>query len=164
MIDEFDRTLHYALKQPLVDDRPDTTLMAQADVEDHLPQRDPFRFVDRVTLLDAEEHVIVARFDLARAAAIFGGHFPGRPLFPGVLQIEAIGQAGIILGTAEGADVTGFALTHVRAARFMRPVPPGGELEIIARTFDDGLFRTVVGQVLRDGEICSVAAVSGVDG
>lgn len=67
------------------------------------------------------------------------------------------------MGCVETGSVLDFSLTHVLAARFIRPVLPGGDVEVIAQTIDDGLFRTVVGQILRDGEICAVAAVSGVE-
>lgn len=161
--DELAEVFRHAEKHPLVADRGTSTVLDRAGVEQHLPQRDPFMFIDRVTLLDLERELIVARYDLARAEQIFAGHFPGRPLFPGVLQVETIGQAGIVLGCAQSGSVVDFALTHVLAARFIRPVAPGGEIEVIARAFDDGLFRTIIGQILRDGQICSVAAVSGVD-
>lgn len=153
-----------AEKGPLVADRGSRTVLDAAAIEDHLPQRDPFLFLDRVTLLDVERQVVAARYDLARAERIFAGHFPGRPLYPGVIQIETIGQAGIILGRAERGSVVDFALTHVLSARFIRPVPPGGDVEVVAQAVEDGLFRTIVGQILKDGEVCAVAAVSGMDG
>jgi len=162
--DEITELLTRAEKRPLVADRGTTAVLGPAEISRHLPQRDPFLFLDRVTMLDTGRGIIAARYDLSGAAAIFAGHFPGRPLFPGVLQVEAVGQAGIVLGCAESGSVVDFSLTHVLAARFVRPVPPGGDIEIIAQAVDDGLFRTIVGQVLRDGEICAVAAVSGVDG
>ncbi|MGQ0842377.1 3-hydroxyacyl-ACP dehydratase FabZ family protein [Actinokineospora sp.] len=162
--DEIADLFRQAEKRPLVADRGTNPVLGRAEIERHLPQRDPFLFLDRVTLLDFDRHLVVARYDLTRAAEVFAGHFPGRPLFPGVLQIETIGQAGIVLGHAEGGSVVDFALTHVLAARFIRPVPPGGDIEVIAQSVEDGLFRTIVGQILRDGEVCAVAAVSGVDG
>ncbi len=161
--EEVERLFRRAEKGPLVADRGSRVLLADAGIRAHLPQRDPFLFLDRVTLLDTGRSVIAARYDLARAERIFAGHFPGRPLFPGVLQIEAIGQAGIVLACAEGGSVLDFALTHVIAARFIRPVPPGGDIEVVAQAVEDGLLRTFVGQVLRDGEVCAVAAVSGMD-
>ena len=150
-----------AEKHPLHPDPPQTTLLDRHGVEAHLPQRDLLLLVDRVRLW--EGGTIVAGHDLARAGEVFRGHFPGKPLFPGVLQIEAIGQAGVLLhllGSPERIEAV--TLTHVRAARFHRPVEPGEELVLMAQVIEDGLFFTVVGQCLQRGEICSAAAVSGL--
>jgi 3-hydroxyacyl-[acyl-carrier-protein] dehydratase len=161
--EEVAELFHRAEKQPLVVERGTTVVLDRAGIERHLPTRDPFLMLDRVTLLDFERPVIVARYDLSRARAVFAGHFPGYPLYPGVLQIETIGQAGIVLDAVRANTSGRFALTHVLAARFLRPVLPGGDLEVISQILEDGLFRTVVGQVLREGQICAVAAVSGVE-
>ncbi len=153
-----------AEKAPLTDDRPDVTVLARDAIERLLPHRDPFLLVDRVTRLDGGE-LIVARYDLTRARDVLAGHFPARPMYPGVLHIEAIGQAGILLALLAGNErPTSISLTHVRAARFIRPVGPDGELELVARIVDDGLFLTVVGQCFWNGELCSAAALSGLVG
>ncbi len=164
--DEVAAALKRAEKEPLLPpaERGAATLLDRAAVMALLPHRDPFLLVDRVTALDLERGVIAARYDLGRAAPVLAGHFPGQPVWPGVLQVEAIGQAGIVLHlwrSGEGAPPS-VALTHVLGARFLRPVLPGGDVEVLARVLEDGLFFTVVGQCLRDGEICSVAAVSGL--
>ena len=164
---EGEEVYRVAEKRPLTDERPETTLIERAGVEALLPHRDTFLLIDRVTRLDFDGGLVVARYDLGRAADVFAGHFPARPMYPGVLHIEAIGQAGILLAVLAGADEdrpTSISLTHVRAARFLRPIGPGGELEIVARIFDDGLFLTVVGQCLVGGEVCSAAALSGLVG
>jgi 3-hydroxymyristoyl/3-hydroxydecanoyl-(acyl carrier protein) dehydratase len=85
-------------------------------------------------------------------------------VLPGALQIEAIGQAGLLLallreGRPPGAPAH-VALTHVLGARFVRPVGADGELEIAVQAVDDGLFTTVIGQCLHEGEICAVAGVA----
>src|SRR5262249_10837202 len=111
-----------------------------------------------------ERGLIAARYDLGRARDVLAGHFPAYPVWPGVLQVEAVGQAGIVLNLRRAGEAAppNVALTHVLGARFMRPVLPGGDVEILARVLEDGLFFTIVGQCLRDGAICSVAAVSGL--
>jgi 3-hydroxyacyl-[acyl-carrier-protein] dehydratase len=164
MTDEIAALFLHAEKKPLVDDRPTATVLDRAGIEALLPHRDPFLLVDRVTMLDSERGIVVARYDLAQAREIFTGHFPSRPVYPGALQIETVGQAGIIIGGIRNGAVTSFSMTHVLAARFMRSVPPGGEIEVIAQVFDDGLFATTVGQVLHDAKICAVAAMSGLSG
>lgn len=153
-----------ATKEPLVPlaDRGREPILDRKAVEAVLPHRDPFLFIDQVTLLDLEKGLIAARYDLSRAQDVFAGHFPNRPLWPGVLQMEAIGQAGIIL-YLKRADMSGLStvtLTHIVGARFMRPVVPGGDVEVLARVLEDGLFFTVVGQCLQDRSVCSIVAAT----
>jgi 3-hydroxyacyl-[acyl-carrier-protein] dehydratase len=158
--------LRRAEKEPLLDAaaRAAGPERDRAAVEGLLPHRDPFLLIDRVTAIDLDQGKIAARYDLGRAAEVLAGHFPGHPVWPGVLQVEAIGQAGIILHLErEGAGgVDDVALTHIRGARFLRPVTPGEDVEVVAQVLPDGLFFTIIGQCLQRGEICSVAAVSGL--
>jgi 3-hydroxymyristoyl/3-hydroxydecanoyl-(acyl carrier protein) dehydratase len=136
-------------------------------VEALLPHRGSFRLIDRITHVDRNAATIACAYDLERAAVFVEGHFPGRPVLPGVLQVEAVGQAGLCLlrlledARADLADGD-FMLTHIIGARFVRPVTPFGELEIVARIVPDGLFHTVIGQCLQDGAISSLAAVRGI--
>ena len=60
-----------------------------------LPHRPPFRFVDAVDALDAGESV-TARYRVTGDEAFLAGHFPGNPVFPGVIQLEALAQTGAI--------------------------------------------------------------------
>lgn len=158
-----------ACRRPLTPPDPaPRTLLDRAAVQELLPHRDPFLFIDRVTLLDRERRLIVARYDLSHAEAVFSGHFPGAPVWPGVLQVEAVAQAGLILARSlaireqEGERDRMVALTHILGAQFVRPVTPGGELQVAAQLVEDGLFLIMVGQCLQDGQVCSAAAVRGL--
>lgn len=83
-----------------------------------LPHRDPFLFVDRVTLLDSDGGLVRAEFDLDRARPIFRAHFPEYPVFPGVLQVEAIGQVGVFIPSeANARNETSFRSAHVHQWR-----------------------------------------------
>jgi beta-hydroxyacyl-ACP dehydratase FabZ len=100
-------------------------------IERILPHRYPFLLVDRVDELGPER--IVARKLVSRNEPHFNGHFPGHPVMPGVLIIEALAQAGALLA----ASVVGFnPETHViyfmaiDKARFRKPVVPGDVLTL----------------------------------
>jgi 3-hydroxyacyl-[acyl-carrier-protein] dehydratase len=160
--------LRLAARSPLVAaaDRRRGPTLDRLDVERLIPHRDPFLFVDRVEYLDRSTSTIVCQYDLRRAASIVAGHFPGRPIWPGVLQVEAIGQAGLCLAMlmreAEGtAEPSGLVLSHILGAEFVRPVLPGPRVEVVARALSDGLFDIFVGQCLQEDHVCSAAAVRG---
>ena len=136
-------------------------------IEALLPHRDPFLFLDCIAYVDRNASLIGCQYDLSRSMHVFGGHFPDRPIWPGVLQVEAIGQAGLCLlrllnPHPSGLTDPGVALTHILTARFMRPVLPDAKLEIVTRAVADGLFTILVGQCLQHDAVCSVAAVRGI--
>jgi 3-hydroxyacyl-[acyl-carrier-protein] dehydratase len=135
-------------------------LLGRKAVEALLPHRDPFLFIDRV--LSIGDGWTVAECDVDRHANVFAGHFPDVPRWPGLLQVEAITQAGLLepLRKTSSEHRNEIALTHVYASRFMREVKPGGPIQIVARAFDDGFFIVVVGQILRDRKPCSAAIAS----
>ncbi len=137
----------------------DQAVLDRAAVEQVLPHRDPFLFVDEVTRLDLEQGIIKTRYALSRAGRVLAGHFPDHPLLPGVLQVEAITQAGLILCLKRGAAAGIPMLTHVLGARFIRPISHEGDVEVAAVGIEDGLFSVIVGQCVHLGEICSVASV-----
>ena len=149
-----------ASREPLVPDVPDATVLDRAAIEALLPHRAPFLLVHRVLAVDPEEGRLVARYPLSDAREVLAGHFPGNPVFPGALQIEAVGQAALLLELVRRGTTGAVALTHVLGARFLRPVGPEGELEVAVQAVDDGLFVSAVGQILHRGEICAVAGVS----
>jgi 3-hydroxyacyl-[acyl-carrier-protein] dehydratase len=93
-----------------------------------LPHRPPFRFVDVV-----DAHVpgtsIRARYRVRGDEPFLAGHFPGNPVFPGVLQLEALAQAGAIALLADPRYASRLPLFGgVEAVRFRRLVRPGDEL------------------------------------
>jgi len=95
-----------------------------------LPHRPPFLFIDKVVSVDHEHVVAVRRF--RPEEEYFKGHFPGHPIVPGVLLIEAMAQALAILAMHREPDVQVF-LTGVDRARFRKPVLPNQEVELSIR-------------------------------
>lgn len=95
-----------------------------------LPHRPPFLFIDRVTELGAGQITAVRTF--REDEDFFRGHFPGNPIVPGVLILEAMAQAVAYLAMRENPGVEVY-LTGVDRARFRKPVRPGDELELVVR-------------------------------
>jgi len=100
-----------------------------------LPHRYPFLLVDRV--LELEEGVrIKALKNVTINEPFFGGHFPGRPVMPGVLMLEALAQAAALLAFKSMADGLGkdtvVYFVGIDGARFKRPVVPGDQLVLEA--------------------------------
>jgi 3-hydroxyacyl-[acyl-carrier-protein] dehydratase len=162
--EEVKAILSQAVRGPLLsaEQREGAPVLDRLAIEALLPYRDPFLLVDQVTYLDLDAGVIAARYDLSRAGAVFAGHFPGYPVWPGVLQVEAIGQAGgiLYLKRVQSPGIESVALTRILGARFQRPVRPGRDVEFVSQVLEDGLFVTVVGQCLQDGSVCSAAALT----
>ncbi len=102
--------------------------MRDKEIEQLLPHRDPFLFVDRIEKCD-EKNIIGYR-KYTDADFFFKGHFPGYPVVPGVLLIEAmaqVGGAGLKKSGAAAASAL-FFLATVEKAKFRRQVVPGDEV------------------------------------
>jgi 3-hydroxyacyl-[acyl-carrier-protein] dehydratase len=102
--------------------------MNRAEIEAILPHRPPFLLLDEVVELEPNERV-VAR--LAVTPEHCAGHFPGNPIMPGVLQIEALAQAGAVAVLSDEANRGKLALfAGIDDVRFKRIVRPGEVLEL----------------------------------
>ena len=124
-----------------------------------LPHRHPFLLVDRI--LEMNENSIVGIKNVSADESYFRGHFPGKPVMPGVLMIEALAQTGgvLILSKPENRGKMAY-LASVDNARFRKMVVPGDELrlevEIVKVKSRVGLIRGVAkvkGQEVCDAEI-----------
>jgi beta-hydroxyacyl-ACP dehydratase FabZ len=98
-----------------------------------LPQRFPFVMIDRILELEPKKKVVAIK-NISYNEEFFGGHFPGKPIMPGVLIIEAMAQASIILfyeskDALKGKDMV-YYLGGVKV-RFFHPVIPGDQLKLV---------------------------------
>lgn len=110
----------------------ETITMDAVQIMEALPHRYPFLFIDRVTALTVGESITAVK-NVANNEPFFQGHFPGRPVMPGVLVIEAMAQAGGVLSHVTLIDVEPkplFFLAGVDNARFRRTVLPGDQLVV----------------------------------
>jgi len=103
------------------------------EIEAILPHRDPFLLLARVIDLVPGDHA-VAEKDILDDDYVFRGHFPGHPVFPGVLQLEAMAQTGAVALLSE-PEARGKIILFAGAdrVRFRRPVVPGDVLRLETR-------------------------------
>jgi len=108
-----------------------STGMEIGDIFKILPHRYPFLLIDRVIEL-VRMKSIVALKNVTITEPFFQGHFPDKPIMPGVLIVEAIAQAGglLLLTEVPNRDEMLMVFTGIEKARFRRPVVPGDQLRI----------------------------------
>lgn len=103
--------------------------MDNVEIQGLLPHRYPFLLVDRIKEWEADRRIVGIK-NVTINEPFFQGHFPGRPVMPGVLILEAMAQVGGVLAfqslSKQGRPVV--YLTGVDGAKFRRPVVPGDQL------------------------------------
>ena len=136
-----------------------------------LPHRYPFLLVDRVIELEKGKRIKALK-NVTINEPFFEGHFPNRPVMPGVLMLEALAQAaGLLafdtLGTAPSEDMV-YYFADIYGARFKRPVEPGDQLILEAELvrMKAGIFKfkaraTVDGELAVEAELtCAMRSVA----
>ncbi len=127
-------------------------LLDSEQIKKILPHRYPFLLVDRI--LEMTDTRVVAIKNITATESFFQGHFPQKPVMPGVLMIEALAQAGGVMMLSRGENQGKLAyLVAVNEARFRRIVIPGDQLrlevEVVKMKSKIGLVK---GVALVDGE------------
>jgi 3-hydroxyacyl-[acyl-carrier-protein] dehydratase len=106
------------------------TPLGRAEIEAILPHREPFLLIDEVVELELGVRA-VARKTVREDEWYLAGHFPGRPIMPGVLIVEAMAQTGAVAVLSEEENRGRLALfAGIDDVRFKRLVQPGDELEL----------------------------------
>ncbi len=109
-------------------------LMDVVEIQEILPHRYPFLLVDRVNTLAIGEDIVAFK-NVSISEPVFQGHFPGHPIYPGVMILEGLAQAGGLLAfqsmelTKEEAANKVVYFMSIDKAKFRQPVRPGDRLE-----------------------------------
>lgn len=138
-------------------------MMKIDEIMNFLPHRYPFLLVDRVVEVEAGKSIVGYK-NVTFNEPCFTGHFPGKPIMPGVLIIEAMAQVSGILGyvTAgrSAADGSIHLLAGSNKARFKRPVIPGDQLRLESTLLSNkhGIWKFDC-RALVDGEVVCLAEI-----
>ena len=136
--------------------------MEIGDIFNILPHRYPFLLIDRVVELVRMKRIVSLK-NVTMTEPFFQGHFPGKPIMPGVLIVEAIAQAGglLLLTEVPNRDEMLMVFTGIEKARFRRPVVPGDQLriEVEVRAWRITAAR-LEGKAYVDGKVAAEATVT----
>lgn len=142
------------------------TLLDVRAIQTILPHRPPFLLVDRIIELVPKERIVGIK-QVTANEWFFQGHYPGAPVMPGVLIVEALAQVGAVLALREFEDRDARVplFSGINEARFRRPVVPGDTLtlEVTALRIGNRVQKMrgearVDGQLAAEAEIMSVVA------
>lgn len=147
---------HFYLDSPLT----------QETIKMKIPHRTPFIFVDSIKAYSISESVILGTLSLPSFHPIFEGHFPGNPIVPGVIHVEAIGQCSLILQSLTNeSPINKLCVTTINHASFIHPIYPDDSIEIRVKNIskkEDLLFKCI-GQCIVNKKICSITEITGME-
>ncbi|MFZ4985746.1 MAG: 3-hydroxyacyl-ACP dehydratase FabZ [Blastocatellia bacterium] len=136
------------------------------EIQSIIPHRYPMLLIDRVVEIEPLKRIVAIK-NITINEEVFAGHFPGAPVFPGVMIIEAMAQTGAVLLFREipNREEKLLYFTSIEEARFRRPVVPGDQLRLEATVLKYRMgyaklqaIATVDGQVVAEATITSVLA------
>ena len=115
------------------------------EIMDFLPHRYPFLLIDRVLEFEPQKRLVAIK-NVTMNEPFFQGHFPGYPIMPGVLVVEAMAQAGALIMLADIGDREKklAVFTGIERAKFRRPITPGDQIRIEVKVLS---FRSRAGRI-----------------
>lgn len=145
-------------------------VIERQEIETLIPHRRPFLWIDRVEELEPGIRCVAVKF-VDPSTPFFSGHFPAKPILPGVLLIEAVAQtAGVMLGSAapqgsEKSPAEVALLAAVNRFKFLKPVTPGQELRIETKKLTEaGQLAYISGTVWVGAEMVASGELTVVSG
>ncbi|HLY65117.1 MAG TPA: 3-hydroxyacyl-ACP dehydratase FabZ [Chloroflexota bacterium] len=135
--------------------------LSRAQIEAIIPHRQPFIFVDRITELEVGRRAVGWMDDVAQHQLILSGHFPGFPVLPGAILVEALAEVGAVAALGLEAYQGKIAvLAGLDGWKFRRMARPGDQVRLEAEllrlrgTFGKGrLQATIAGELTAEGEM-----------
>ncbi len=168
MTSEEKETFIQRVKRELIELPAENTIQVsynKVDIYKIIPHRPPFDFLSSISAINLTYQTIEVQSNVAIDDPVFAGHFPDEPVYPGVFQIETMGQAGLCLAYFVISNTTNIdqnnepvkgLFTRVHNAGFVRAIKPGDQLTIRATLIEnDDFFGILSSQVLIGQEICS---------
>ncbi|MCB0320963.1 MAG: 3-hydroxyacyl-ACP dehydratase FabZ [Bdellovibrionales bacterium] len=143
------------------------TVLDVCAIKEILPHRYPFLLVDKVIELNEGQNIVAIKMVSANEA-YFNGHFPARPVMPGVLVIEALAQSAAILAKCSPGHGAGpgkeFFLVGLEDVKWRRQVSPGDELRLhVGWEKRKGPLLLVRGEAFVRGELCASATIKAAE-
>ena len=132
------------------------------EIMDFLPHRYPFLLIDRVLEFEPRKRIVAIK-NVTMNEPFFQGHFPGAPLMPGVLIVEAMAQAGAVLMLSEMEDRHSklAVFTGIDGAKFRRSVTPGDQIRIEVDVVSfRPRFGKMAGKAYVDGKLACEATLT----
>jgi 3-hydroxyacyl-[acyl-carrier-protein] dehydratase len=166
--DETQKLLRNLRKKPLYTEGAGVSVnYGIVDVERLIPHRNPMRLVDGITAIDLTGRRIQGQRTLSPLDPIFAGHFPEKPVYPGVLQVETMGQLALCLASfltnnstviTENTKPSDVRALKIIFAQYLEPLVPGDVVTLQASILEeDGMTATAAGQIIKNGRIISLS-------
>jgi len=141
--------------------------MGQPEIERLIPHRRPFLLLDGITAVDYEQRAAEGVRRIDPEDPVLAGHFPAKPIYPGVLLLEMMGQLGLCMiglearqARQDGLPQTEPRLIRIHSAVFLAPVMRDDEVTIRSICLEDnGLTHVLAGQVSRGDVHCALSVM-----
>lgn len=137
-------------------------IFSKEQIQQYLPHRDPFLFVDKVSL---EDNLIESSLWLNPEWDLFKGHFPAQGIFPGVLQIEHIAQSSLFFAIQDIPSTYDVRLVGVESTKFKKPLYPNDNISSSLKvanhrgSYTQGSFILVEGEIFLDDILASYVKI-----